>query len=124
MAPQQTWRPETWDRSPAPFVVSQKWDETDKTRDAIYRESKDSRDWKDRDRDAREREKDKKKVNNSVVGNNKKKKEKEIKADEDQKKLDLDTRYVGFLRFKSILILVIFIIYFANYYFIVIRKCF
>lgn len=89
MPPQQPWHPESWERSPAPVIASQKWGEAEKIRDVIHRDAKD-REWKDRDRDRdlKDRDKDKKKSN----ANNKKKKEKEIKTEEEQKKLDLDTR--------------------------------
>lgn len=81
-----------------------KWNESEssRSRDQFYRDTKDSRDWKDRDRDSRERERDKRREKKEGAGkNSKKNKEKESNVEEDQKKLDLDTRIALLLKGKG-----------------------
>lgn len=70
-----------------PSTHHHKWSESSDR--LSYRETKDTRDWRERERDARERERDKRRE--------KKKEKRKVEMgveEEDQKKLDLDTRYL------------------------------
>lgn len=88
---QQQWHPDSsWDRSPITMVPTSKWCENERSREQVYREMKDSRDWKDRDRDSRERERDKRREKKEKKKSNKMKETTTV--EEEQKKLDLDTR--------------------------------
>lgn len=108
---QAQWRPPldpSWERSPIAVIPTPKWCESERARDQVYRETKDSRDWKDRDRDARERERDKRREKKEAKNNKKKEKEAAtIAGEEEQKKLDLDTRfYFKFLNLTAVVNLI------------------